>query len=88
MHKPLFFVRKMGLNKLLMPRFLENKYQYHRNATERCAISSPRKRLTKETDRLYNHSTLLTMPYVRASLENEWVGHGFLYKITEPKYIN
>ena len=88
MHKHLFFVRKMGLNKLLMPRFLENKYQYHRNAIERCAMSSLRKRLTKETDRLYNHSTLLTMPYVRASLENEWVGHGFLYKITDPKYIN
>lgn len=88
MHKPLFFVRKMGLSKLLMPRFLDNKYQNHRNAIERCAMSSPQKRLTKESERLYNHSTLLTMPYVRASLENEWVGHGFLYKITDPKYIN
>ena len=76
MHKPLFFVRKMGLNKLFMPRFLVNKYQYHRNAIERCAMSSPQKRLRKESDRLYHHSTLLTMRYVGAGLEKEWVGHG------------
>ena len=76
MHKPLFFVRKMGLNKLLMSPFLDNKYQNHRNAIERCAMSSPQKRLTKESDRLYYHSTLLTMRYVGASLEREWVGHG------------
>lgn len=77
-HKPLFsFVRKMGLNKLLMPRCLDNKYQNHRDAIERCAMSSPQKRSTKESERLYNHSTLLTMPYVGASLEKEWVGHVF-----------
>ena len=88
-HKPLFsFVRKMGLNKLLMPRCLDNKYQNHRDAIERCAMSSPQKRLRNQYDRLYYHSTLLTMPYVGASLEKEWVGHGFLYKITDPKYIN
>ena len=59
-----------------MPHFLDNKYQNHRNAIERCAMSSPQKRLTKESDRLYNHSTLLTMPYVGASFEKEWVGYG------------
>lgn len=45
------------------------------NAIERCAMSGPQKRLTKESDRLYNHSTLLTMPHVGASLEKEWVEH-------------
>ena len=59
-----------------MSRFLDNKYQNHRNAIKRCAMSSPQKRLTKVSDRLHNHSTLLNMPYyVGASLEKEWVGH-------------
>ena len=41
--------------------FIGQKYQNFRNAIERCAHSSPQKLITKASDGLHYHSTVLTM---------------------------
>ena len=58
-HNPLFlFTNYDGINEYDV--FIGQQDQNDSNSIERCASSGPQKHVTKKSDRLHNHSTLLT----------------------------